>query len=42
MDQKKFKRVYSQSKTQHTDQEIKHFDYFVDYLDGGQDEISYI
>ena len=37
--QKKFKRVVNQKLN--TDQEIKDFDYFVDYLDGSQDEIPY-
>ena len=37
--QKKFKRVVNQKLK--SDHEIKDFDYFVDYLDGGQDEIPY-
>ena len=37
--QKKFKRLVNQKLK--SDHEIKDFDYFVDYLDGGQDEIPY-
>ena len=37
--QKKFKRLANQKLK--SNQEIKDFDYFVDYLDGGQDQIPY-